>query len=231
MNFKNLPEVRSLLKPTVILIRHGETDYNDPQTHGGVQVRGWADIPLTDKGRKEGRKIADTVADFPVQRLYTSDLKRATETAKLVGDRVDEKPIRLHMLRPWNVGKYSGRLWTEVKKEMERLETVDPDQTPPGGESFRSFKHRWLTALKAILSESALEPSNGFILCVTHTRNLRVALAWLEAGADREEVDNEVLTSDTEIATGGGLVLIKKGERWTKRELKGKGAGHAGNAS
>ena len=63
----------------IYLIRHGETDWNKLR-----RLQGQADIPLNEFGRQLARETDPALRDVPFDRIYTSPLKRARETAELV---------------------------------------------------------------------------------------------------------------------------------------------------
>ena len=67
---------------TLILARHGETDWN----RDGIW-QGHGDPPLNDLGRRQATELAERLADVAIDALYSSDLKRAYETAEIVGSR------------------------------------------------------------------------------------------------------------------------------------------------
>ena len=71
----------------IYMIRHGETDWNKKR-----KLQGQVDIPLNEFGKLLAKETAPALADVPFAVCYTSPLKRAAETARLVlGDR--EVPI------------------------------------------------------------------------------------------------------------------------------------------
>ena len=65
---------------TLLLVRHGETDWN---AEGRLQ--GHTDTPLNDYGRRQARALADALAGDDFEALYASDLARARETAEILG--------------------------------------------------------------------------------------------------------------------------------------------------
>lgn len=65
----------------IYLVRHGESEWNCLK-----KVQGQKDVPLTEKGRKQAEKIADRLYNEDIDKIYSSDLKRAFDTAKIIGD-------------------------------------------------------------------------------------------------------------------------------------------------
>src|SRR5438067_6011295 len=72
----------------ILLARHGETDDNRPP----IRVQGFRDTPLNDRGRRQAAELAERVADRGLRSLWSSDLRRASEPAQIVGDRIWPEP-------------------------------------------------------------------------------------------------------------------------------------------
>jgi broad specificity phosphatase PhoE len=66
----------------LLLVRHGETDWN---AEGRLQ--GHTDRPLNEYGRRQAQRLADELAGEELEAIYSSDLARARETAEIVGER------------------------------------------------------------------------------------------------------------------------------------------------
>ena len=67
----------------LLLVRHGETDWN-----ADGRLQGQTDRPLSDFGRKQARGLADELAAEGFEAIYSSDLARARETAEIIGARL-----------------------------------------------------------------------------------------------------------------------------------------------
>ncbi len=67
----------------LLLVRHGETDWN-----ADGRLQGQTDRPLSGFGREQARRLADELAAEDFEAIYSSDLARARETAEIVGARV-----------------------------------------------------------------------------------------------------------------------------------------------
>ncbi len=85
------------------LIRHGLTDWN---ARGKAQ--GHADIPLNDEGRAQAHRLAARMEGTPLRALYSSDLGRAAETARILGARIGLEPVFDPAWREVDVGDYEG---------------------------------------------------------------------------------------------------------------------------
>ena len=69
-----------MLSARLLLVRHGQSTYN-----AQARLQGQADPPLSDAGRREAELLEPALARFPEDRVVTSDLRRARETAALLG--------------------------------------------------------------------------------------------------------------------------------------------------
>lgn len=139
----------------ILLIRHGETEWNC-----AGRVQGYhADSPLTETGREQVRALAERLARERVDALYASDTGRARRTASPIGVATGLRVIRDAALRERNYGAFEGRTFTEVERdfpaEYERFRTRDPHYVPPGGESAAQFRDRVMAALERIASGAA----------------------------------------------------------------------------
>jgi broad specificity phosphatase PhoE len=72
----------------ILLARHGETEAKRHR-----MLLGRRDAPLTAEGRRQAAELAAAVAAESLVRLYTSPLRRALETAEIVGGRIGLEPI------------------------------------------------------------------------------------------------------------------------------------------
>ena len=138
---------------TLLLVRHGETDWN-----ADGRLQGQTDRPLSDFGRRQARRLADELADEELEAIYSSDLSRARETAEIVAERLGLPVVLDPDLREKDWGTWEGL--TAV--ERERVEFV--------GESTEAHRERILAALRRI---SERHTGSGRILVVTHGGSMR----------------------------------------------------------
>ena len=125
----------------IIAIRHGETAWNVD-----TRIQGQLDVPLNDTGRWQARRLGRAVADEPIAAIYSSDLKRAFETAQAVAA-ASGRPVTTDTgLRERHFGAFEGHTWKEIEQrwpeESERWRKRDLDFAPAGGETLRRFYAR-----------------------------------------------------------------------------------------
>jgi broad specificity phosphatase PhoE len=162
----------------LILVRHGHTCLN---VRGkDERLRGWLDIPLDEEGLREAAETAERLADYPVDAIYSSDLRRARQTAEVLRRRVRAPQVATTMeLRPWNLGVFCGQRITDILPFLNQLNR-HPDLAAPGGESFYQFYGRYSHRLNELMN-LALR-SSRCIVAVTHVRNLLAARTVIEQG-------------------------------------------------
>jgi broad specificity phosphatase PhoE len=166
---------------TILLVRHGETDWNNEG-----RWQGHADRPLNEAGRTQALVLAESLAGRQIDAVYSSDLVRAHATARIVADQLG-LPVELDAgLREVDVGEWSGRAHDD-------LERSDPEgfrrwreggKGWQGGESYEQMGER----VVATVLEIAERHPGGTILIVSHggsIRACRATAAGLEYAASR----------------------------------------------
>lgn len=174
-------------------LRHGTTEANEEGLH-----RGWAEIPLDDKGRNEAEEACEFLADKGIMAIYCSDLERAVETATIIGDALGLEPVGDFRLRPINKGDFQGEKKDDTKEAFDHY-VKHPDEQIPGGESINEFNERYEQALDQYLCEGE---TSGPILIVTHNSNCIGAIHYLN--------DDQGKEADNEIVQPGGVFKISK---------------------
>jgi broad specificity phosphatase PhoE len=86
-----------------LLARHGESDWN-----ASHRWQGHADRPLTERGREQARALAERLEHVELDAVYSSDLRRAVDTATAVARGQDLAVVELAELREVDVGSWSG---------------------------------------------------------------------------------------------------------------------------
>ena len=156
----------SISGPRVVLVRHGATEWSVTGQHTGR-----TDLPLTEEGRDQAKRLAGRLARERFALVLVSPLTRARETARLTGfgDAAEVAPD----LVEWDYGDYDGRTAADIRRDR-------PGWTPweggyPGGETLEELAaraDRVLARVRAVDGDVALF-AHGHILRV-------VAARWLE---------------------------------------------------
>ncbi len=136
---------------TLVLIRHGETDWN---VEGRWQ--GQADPPLNERGRDQARRVAEYYSQFGLAALYSSDLRRAMETAQIIGARIGLEIIPEPRLREINLGRWQGMLTEDIQaqypEEFQRWHHEPLSVQPPGGETIHALAARVLEVINEMIA-------------------------------------------------------------------------------
>ena len=134
---------------TILLIRHGETDWN-----ASGRWQGQSDIPLNNKGREQAALLADRLKSWPIIALYSSDLLRAKQTADALGDALGLKPKLDSSWRERNGGQFEGMTADELRgnAEFHKLRR-EKDWAPPDGESNVQVAARTQQAFDKIIQQ------------------------------------------------------------------------------
>jgi broad specificity phosphatase PhoE len=138
---------------TLLLARHGETDWNAER-----RFQGHADVPLNARGREQAERLAEELTNSEVDAVFSSDLSRARETAEIVGARLGVEVVLDPDLRELDVGSRQGLTWEETR------ELTDWD-----GEAREAHAERILGALRRIAGRHPGER----VLVVTHGGSMR----------------------------------------------------------
>jgi len=158
----------------LLCIRHAESTMN-----AAGLWQGQADPPLSRLGRGQARALAQRLAECGEARglaaLVTSDLRRALQTAEIVGARLALRPLPLPALRERDVGAWSGRSRAQIAARWPgdlRRFRADEELRPGGGESRAEFQARLRAAL-ARLARLAAQRDGRPVAVVTHLGVLR----------------------------------------------------------
>jgi 2,3-bisphosphoglycerate-dependent phosphoglycerate mutase len=147
----------------IILVRHGETDWN-----ATGRIQGHNDTPLNDVGRQQARRVARRLAREPVRALYSSDLARAFETATIIGEPLGLTVVTSPRLRERRYGAWEGLTATEIQardpEQYAQWRTRSTDFAPPQGESRSQLLTRALAELQTIARRHTRE----MVVVVTH---------------------------------------------------------------
>jgi len=162
-------------KRRLILARHGETEWNS-----AFRFQGRTDVPLGGRGLAQAELLALRLAKVPLDRIYSSPLARAHQTASVVAGMNENtgEVTAIEEFSEMSFGRWEGLRIDEVRELYPALYSSwrdDPSSTvPPGGESFSDLVSRVGRGLQETLSRDG-----DTLLVVCHGGTIRAALSFL----------------------------------------------------
>lgn len=163
-------EWRIELIMSILLARHGETDWNI-----AGRVQGTTDIPLNENGKKQAEFLYENLVEEKINlgKIYSSYQKRALTTARIVGSKYHVPVEVIQGLEELNLGLFEGHTWDEIlmlyPSEHEKWEANKRYTKAPRGESYQDLLNRFFIAYDQILEDAQLDIKAGHdILIVTH---------------------------------------------------------------
>jgi probable phosphoglycerate mutase len=148
-------------------VRHGESTANRLRkfSNGGFKH------PLTETGVEQARMVTRSLSGLQVERIYSSPVMRAVQTAQILADCL-RAPLQItEALREWSVGIYEGTTdpvgW-ELHRQVQDLWFCHQqfDSKMPGGESFRDIQARFIPFIEGLVSDG--RNSDRSIILVAH---------------------------------------------------------------
>lgn len=187
------------LSHRLILVRHGETDWN---REGRLQ--GGQDIPLNDLGRRQAAEAAGRLKAlepaYAGLDYIASPMQRARETMDILRRELDlpaETYAIDQRLRELTFGAWEGFTWRDVRKaEREQAHLRERDKwgfVPPGGESYRMLAERIRPVLEGLQRETVI---------VSHGGVARAVLALIGAVATQDAARVEIWQGKLLVVTG-----------------------------
>jgi len=165
----------------LILVRHGETEYN----RQGLAL-GRSDIPLNRRGEEQARRLGKVLAREPLQAVYSSPLRRCMDTAWEIarphGLTVHPLPALLEM----DIGEAEGLPYSQVRERypglIEKWLSSDPSLvTMPGGEGLVAVQERAWEAITRLASrhvgETIVVVTHNFVILSILTKALGMPLS------------------------------------------------------
>jgi len=153
----------------LVFIRHGETEM-------AGKFCGHSDPELNAAGELQAARAAEEVANLGIERIYSSDLRRAAQTAAVLGRRIGVEVELRDSLREIYFGLWEGLSWREIEirfpQEAGRWTQDFPLQSAPGGEAYAAFTARIDAAIEPLLHEALLRT----IAVVSHRGVMSYAL-------------------------------------------------------
>jgi broad specificity phosphatase PhoE len=188
---------------TILLVRHGETDWNRDR-----RIQGQSDPPLNDLGRDQARALARKLAGDEIEAVYASDLRRARETAEILAAELGLPVAVDPELRELDFGHWEGHTVEELEANFPEAFarwTQGGEVAWDGGETHTAMAERVRNAVRRLASAHA----GGRILLVAHGGPVRVLLMdaeGLDYPAARREFRRIANCDMSEIAVENGTV-------------------------
>jgi broad specificity phosphatase PhoE len=147
----------SEMLPIIYLARHGETAWSLSGQHTGL-----TDLPLTERGERNARRLGERLKGPTFAKVFTSPLQRATRTCELAGFGAAVEVDR--DLLEWNYGEYEGRRTAEIQAERPGWQLFRDGC--PGGESpdqVGARADRVVSRVRAVQGDVLLVSSGHFL--------------------------------------------------------------------
>ncbi len=162
----------------LLLTRHGETDWNLIRRY-----QGQSDIPLNQTGIRQAEQLAKRLASEKIDAIYSSDLSRAVETAKIIQNAQERKTTEVVTTdmrwRELSFGKWEGLNHEEIEAqwhdEAAKWFADMVNLSPPGGESLLQLANRVQFALDELKSKH----KDQTVLVVTHSGAIQALLCYI----------------------------------------------------
>lgn len=203
------------MKTTIYLVRHGYSTGNK-----NMQVVGCTDVELTEEGLRQGEQVAEYFADKHLDVVYSSNLKRAKDTAYFTA-KLKNLPISIDdRFAEFNFGEiYEGMVWTQawLQEDGSYARYRDPDgfvtvKFPKGGESAPEVADRFVKGLYDIEKKHVGKK----VYVATHSIALMCFLTYLKndctmVGAKRAESRLPNASITTIEIENGKITLVEEG--------------------
>jgi len=146
----------------IYLVTHGETPLDKQGRIHGQRV----DAPLSLTGTMRAKQMARKLANKDIDCIYCSPLKRAKQTAYIIGQRIGAKVEPRDELLPWDVARMSGAKVASIRPVLDFFSSR-PDRKVPGGES----KNEFLSRYKGFMQEMKRDAKKMNLAIVGHSQH------------------------------------------------------------
>lgn len=168
----------------LVFIRPGETDWN---LTGRWQ--GWLAIPLNELGKQQVHRLAGFLRHIGLAALYSSDNRRAKDTAEILSTYLGYVPIYDPRLRERHIGHWQGLILPEIRawypeEHSAMMADLEHYRIPEGGESLDDVRQRALPALREIIASGETMEGHVSIGVVSHSTAIRLMIADLAPDVD-----------------------------------------------
>jgi broad specificity phosphatase PhoE len=186
------------------LVRHGQTTWNKER-----KLQGATDIPLDEEGRKQAHNIRKTLGLERIDRVVSSPLSRAYETAEIIASQYNVGVAIEHGLKERSYGEYEGQLTSSFDEVRRILATLPPDLR-------RVYQHKdeeteaiVLDRLIASLKGIAQSSLGQIVVAVSHGSAMGMLLRT-QFGSGGMESPHLTNTAFLHIASDGDTLTLKQ---------------------
>lgn len=164
-----LPDMRRGHRgPRMLLVRHGETEWNRQG-----QFQGQIDVPLNDNGRAQGEKAAEFLKPVAIDAAYTSFMARPKETAEIILQHHPDLTLHsVNELQEISHGEWEGLYESEIESNypglLEQWQSQPETVQMPGGENLEQVWQRSIAAWKHIVAAHSGGDEVQTVLVVAH---------------------------------------------------------------
>lgn len=179
-----------MTRTIICLARHGETNWNIER-----RFQGQFDIALNARGRAQAQALARELANAHFDRVYSSDLRRAMNTAAPIAEARGLTVLATQRLREKDDGVWQGHTHAEVQakyaEDYQHYLTRDADFAAAEGETLNEFSRR----VRSVLADIARESAGLTVLVVAHAGVLDVAWRMATGKGLSEKREHPVLNA------------------------------------
>lgn len=180
-------------------MRHGESEGNAARI-----FTGHLDSPLTEAGRRQAEAVADALAKVHVDRVVSSDLSRARETAAAIASRHGLPVETFRELREIDLGEMAGRSFDDARAHPDWNE--DGFVRWPGGESLDAVFDRAFALVERVVGES---PGKTIVI-VGHGGVTRILVSHFLGLLPKLERTRAANTNITKVITDGSNYTVEQ---------------------
>lgn len=200
----------------LILVRHGKSTYNDQGLWAG-----WHDPELHEDGKRDAKNMAALIHDLEIHQTFTSKLKRAQDTLKIIKDELKLhhiSTIEHEALNERHYGVFAGKNKWQVKEEVgeETFKKIRRswDHPIPEGETMKDVFARVIPYFEEVILPELQAGKN--VLIAAHGNSLRALVKYLES------IDEEAI-ADLEVGLGEVRIYdIDETGNVTNKEIRGE---------
>ena len=175
-----VPPMRKAYKgPRLLLVRHGETEWNRQQ-----RFQGRIDIPLNENGRVQGAKAAALLKTVPIDTAVSSPLLRPKETAEMILQHHPAAPLTLESnLQEISHGEWEGKFAAEIEQDypglLQQWQQAPETVQMPGGENLQQVWDRAIAAWEEIVAANSGFETPQTILVAAHDAINKAILCYV----------------------------------------------------